>query len=39
MSTQGSFSLRGRNPDVLTCIANSPGLCPSFSDSLALQMA
>ena len=22
MSTQSRFSLRGRNPDVLTCIAN-----------------
>jgi hypothetical protein len=22
MSTQASFALRGRNPDVLTCIAN-----------------
>lgn len=32
MSEQASFTLRGRNPDVLTCIANlSPLLTRHFS--------
>ena len=26
MSVQSSFSLQGRNPDVLTCIANQTGV-------------
>ena len=39
MSNQASFSLRGRNLDVLTSSRTSPHLCPTASDTLVLQMA
>jgi hypothetical protein len=39
MSTQAGFTLRGRNPDVLTCIANLSNDCRRAPSSGILRTA